>query len=287
MTDNDNVSPTTRRRELGRRLRQYREAACLSVEAVAARMQTSTRTVSRWESGHSNIRRIDLGALLGLYEVPDHEADELTTFAQEARLPGWWTPYNSSLPPTYSTYLGLEFGAESLDEYNAVVIPGLLQTEEYMRAVLKAASPELDAKTIDARIGVRRQRQVNVAKRGTLRAHFIIDESVLRREVGGQRVMRQQIDYLLETMTAPLMIVHVLPFASSGGRSVLGSFAVLHIKEIGHVACIEMLGGATALGDSDDSRRYADHFNRLHEGALSEEASATLADQIKKRYHHG
>jgi transcriptional regulator with XRE-family HTH domain len=278
-------SPTVRRMLLGQRLRTYRQAAELPPEAVARRMLTTTRTVLRWEAGQAAIRLRDLATLLDMYgvELGTAERSEAEALARETRRPGWWTPYNSEVRPTFRQFLGLEQGASSLREYGPVIVPGLLQTKRYMRAVMEASIPMLDDNTIDRRVEVRLKRQAEVLARA-MPTHFVIDEAAFMRGVGGAEVMSEQIAYLIDIAKSRLVTIQVLPFGIGAHASILGGFIVLQIPEMGPVACVELEGG-DLYAHGSDAARYTQRFDKLCEGALPEPHSLTLATRIREEHH--
>lgn len=284
MTGTSSGSPTVRRLLLGQRLRAYRLAAERSPDEVADHMCTTSRTVLRWEGGQANIRLRDLVSLFDLYAVPREDWSEMTSLAKEARRPGWWTPYNSDLKPTFKTFLGLEQGAVALKEYSAIVLPGLLQTEAYMRAVMESAIPMLDDRTIDARVEVRLKRQAEINSRA-MPTHFVIDEACLMRRVGGIHTMNTQLQAVIEAARSRLVTVQILPLAIGSHASMLGAFNVLEFAEMGPVACVEMLGG-DLYADGEDSMQYTSHFDKLREGALPEPHSLALVEKIRREFHH-
>lgn len=275
------TSPTVRRRRLGLKLREYRDAAGKSVEEAAAHMDTTVRTLLRWEAGQANIRARDLFALLNFYGVERQDLrDELEVLAREARKKGWWTPYTSAVRPTFATFLGLEAGAQSLMEYTAIVVPGLLQTEAYMRAIMRAAVPALDDATIERRVELRTKRQAEMLGRGTP-VHVVIDQSCLLRRVGSEQVMAEQLDHLVTlSETVRQVTVQVLPFEVGTHASVLGSFSVLTFADMPPVACVELLGG-DLYADGDDSRLYTAHFDKLRESALPQPLAVDLVQRLR------
>lgn len=279
-----NQSPTVRRRRLGAQLRSAREAVDLTRETVAEALGTSIYAVGRWETGRSAIRQSDLRALLDIYRVHNtFERAELETLAREGRQRGWWTPYTSAIKPTFATFLGLESEAASLMEYSAIVVPGLLQTQEYMRAVMSAAVPMLGDETMDKRIEVRLKRQADMLTRG-YPTHFVIDEACLWRRVGGGVVMRQQLDQLLELARSRYVTVQVLAFEVGAHASTLGSFSVLAFDHDPPIACVEELGG-DLYADGPDAVRYSQHFDKLREAALPEPLSLSLIGRVKEEAH--
>lgn len=248
-------------------------------------MNTTVRTVRRWEAGQVSIRIRDLRALLDLYNVSDARTrGELETLGREGRQAGWWTPYTSAVRPTFATFLGLEAEAQSYMEYSALVIPGLLQTPAYMRALMNAAVPQLDDETIEKRIEVRRKRQAEMLARG-YPCHFVIDQGCLLRRVGGTDVMADQLGHLIEVAKSRRMTIQVIPFEIGAHASIMGGFAVLGFDEMPPVAFVELLAG-DLYADGPDSERYTKHFDKLREAALAEPLAMTLVEKIRKDVHH-
>lgn len=248
-------------------------------------IETAERSLRRWELGQASIRTGDLRSLLDLYEVSADQRAELETLAREARQPGWWTPYTSAVRPTYATFLGLEAEAASLMDYSAMVVPGLLQTDRYMRAVMNAAVPVLDDATIEKRIEIRRKRQAEMMAR-SYPCHFVIDEACLHRQVGSAEIMNEQLQHIIETARGSRRItVQVISFRIGAHASIMGSFAVLAFDDMPSVAFVELLGG-DLYADGPDSVQYTQHFDKLREGALPEPLALSLVDEIRKDVHH-
>lgn len=257
----------------------------MTVEYVAGALMNTVRSVRRWESGATNPRQRELRNLINLFDVSDELARELEVLAKEGRQPGWWTPYTSDIRPTYATFLGLEAEAAQLLDYAAILIPGPLQTEKYMRAVMNAATPMLSDETIDSRIEVRLKRQSAMLSSGHL-THFVIDEGCLWRCVGGKAVMREQLDYLIVAAEARLITIQVLPLTVGAHASILGSFSVLTYAsdEDPPVAYVEMLGG-DLYADGSDSAQYSDIFSKLCQAALPEPLALDLIERVKGEAH--
>lgn len=275
-------SPTVRRRRLGLQLRKHREKTGLTVDFVADHLRTTARSVVRWEAGQTSIRTRDLQALYHLYGVNVEEASELDALAREGRQRSWWTPYTSAVRPTFATFLELEADAAALLQYSTMVVPGLLQTEPYMRAIMRAARPQLDDDTIEKRVDIRLKRQDAMRARG-YRRHFVIDQSCLYRQVGGPSIMADQLDYLVEVAQSRSVTVQVIPFEAGIHADLLWAFSVLTFADMPTVACIETLNGelyANAL----DSQRYAGHFDALRERALAEPMALALADKVGRDF---
>jgi transcriptional regulator with XRE-family HTH domain len=263
----------------------YREIMSMTVEAVAAQLRTTPRTVLRWEAGHANLRARDLETLADMYCVPDRDRAELEALARESRIPGWWAPFTRDISPTYATFLGLEAEAEALQDYSSILIPGLLQTERYMRTVMQAAYPVLDEETIDTRIELRRKRQAETFGRDH-RIHLIIDESCLWRSVGGFEIMREQLDAVREAAKSRRVTLQVLPMRA-GFAAMVGSFCVLTFPSPDDppVACVEMRNGCLHV-DPREALIYAEYFDKLREASLPERLALELVQEITKEVHH-
>src|SRR5215510_3925866 len=149
-------SPTVRRRRLGSELRRHREAAGLTIDQVAERLYCSPSKISRLETGQTVASSRDVRDLLGLYQVPVSEREDLVEVAREARQKGWWQPYGSLLT---GAYVGFEAAAAAIRSYEAQCVPGLLQTEDYARSVFLAGTPDMPEEELEGRVAVRMARQ--------------------------------------------------------------------------------------------------------------------------------
>lgn len=260
-------------------LRAHRERVGLTLDQAAVSIDKDERTLRRWEKAQASIRTGDLRALLDLYDVSGSERIELELLAREGRLPGWWTPYTSAVRPTFATFLGLEAEAASIQQYAGILVPGLLQTENYARHTLNVELPTIDDGTVDKRLAVRRKRQTEMFARG-YPAHFVIDQGALLRRVGDAGIMREQLDYLTELSKSRLITIQVIPFAA-GAYAVLGGFTVLTFDVAPPVAVVELPGG-DLYADGPDSVLYTEHFAQLRESALNGTMSMVLVGEIKE-----
>ena len=195
-------SPTVRRKRLGIELRRLREQADLTCEDVGHRLDCSGTRISRIETGRISIRPGDVRELLEIYGVTGAEADLLVQLAREARQKGWWHTYGRALPAWFEAYIGLEAAAVRFRDFQSMVIPGLLQTEEYARAVLRAAPYPGSADDIDRQVALRMERQNILAQPGPPDLWLVLAESVVRVQVGGPPVMRSQLRRLIDASRA-------------------------------------------------------------------------------------
>lgn len=205
-------SPTVRRRRLGAELRKHREEAGVTIEAVADRLRCSTSKVSRIETGHTSATPRDVRAMLDIYGIDGDESAELVQISREARQKGWWHPYSTVLT---GAYVGLEAEANSVRAYEQQVVPGLLQTEEYARAMIRSARPDISADEVERRVRVRMERQSLLMQDDPIDLWMVLDEAVVSRPVGGDAVMRAQIHHLVVTAELPNVTLQVLPFAAA------------------------------------------------------------------------
>ena len=262
------TSPVVRRRRLGLELRALREATGMSGEEVAGRLSWSTSKLSRMEIGRNPPRPADLGTLLDFYGVTDQgRRDQLTLLLREAKRRGWWQIY-SDIP--YSTLIGLEAEAVSMLTYEQVV-HGLFQTESYARAIIAGTDPAIAPDTLDQRVEVRMTRQVVLTKERAMEVRAVLDETCIRRLVGGKEVMRRQLGRLLELAERPNVIIQVLPFGvGAHPGTMLGPFVVFGFEHSADPGVVYVETSSDPYPDREgDLQRYTMAFDRLRSMALS------------------
>jgi transcriptional regulator with XRE-family HTH domain len=267
-------SPTVRRRELGALLRALRTGRNLTVEQVAASLLCSASKVSRMETGHGLATPRDIRDLCDLYEVTSQgERDHLLELAREGKRQGWWQSYD--LP--YSTYVGLEADATATKYYQSTIIPGLLQTADYARAMHEVVIPRLAPERIDELVEVRITRQRRLTQDPLLDTSAVIDEAALRRMVGGPLVMRTQLDWLVAMARRPNVTIQVIPYAAGAHPAMDSTFRILEFaNSIPAVVYVEGLVGWMYLHRPLDISRYQDIFRSLCAIALSPQDSIGL-----------
>lgn len=267
-------SPTLRRRELGVLLRGRRLRRGLTVEQVAEHLECSPSKISRMETGHRGVTARDVRDLCDLYGITDEaERDRLLGLARESRQPAWWQSYD--LP--YSMYVGLEAEATAIGDFQSSVVPGLLQTAEYARAGHLGAFPLLSPEDIERRIEAKLTRQQLLAKPGGPAFSAVLDEAVLHRLTGGAKVMRGQLDKLLQVSGLPNITIQVIPFSFGAHPGVESNFSILELPPPSPgVVFVEGLVGSIYLEKPDDLDRYQKIFARLKEIALSPQDSIDM-----------
>lgn len=281
-------SPTVRRRELAALLRKLREDQGMSVKQVTEHLLCSPSKVSRIETGHRGATLRDVRDLCDLYGVTDQaERDHLMTLAREGKQQGWWQSYD--LP--YSTYVGLEAAAVSIRDYDSAVVPGLLQTAEYARALHEDVAPQLAVprltpEAIDQRVDERLRRQ-ELLRRETAPLTFwaVLDEAVLHRIIGSPKIMRAQLDHLIGMSDKPNVTVQVLPYTTGAHAALGSSFNILQFAgPLPDVVYFEGLVGWIYLERSEDIARHRDVFERLAEIALSASESLEVIEKTKRSF---
>lgn len=277
-------SPTLRRRELGARLRTLRQDQGMTVEQVAEHLLCSPSKVSRMETGQRGATLRDVRDLCELYGVTDEtKRVRLMTLAKEGKQQGWWQSFE--LEPGYSAYVGLEAAAVSVKDYDSAVVPGLLQTQDYIRARHEGTMPRLDAADIERRVEVALTRQREVfAPDHPLRFWSILDEAVLHRVVGGPAVMAAQLDRLIEAASEPKITIQVIPYEAGYHPALDSIFSILEFAEdVPSVVYVEGLVGSIYLERQEDLDRYQQVFDRLSVIALSPEDSVALMRKVLTR----
>ncbi|HZN20815.1 MAG TPA: helix-turn-helix transcriptional regulator [Micromonosporaceae bacterium] len=273
---------TAGRFRLRSELRQRREDAGLTQEQAAAEMEWSLSKLVRIEAGTVSISVNDLRALLGLYGVHDRaEIDEMLKLARSARQRVWWTQYRDVLAPQYLEFIGFETDASGIRCFHPTIVPGLLQTEAYARAVIAgAALNEVADDIVEARVAVRMTRIKELFGRDDPpRISVVMDEAVLHRPVGGPAVMRGQLHHLAEVATQPQVDLCVLPFRAGVHPGVYGSFLLFDFPDAADEIVLYLEQAQTQMLLRDRPAEIAAYervFNRLRAMTLSTEESIAM-----------
>jgi transcriptional regulator with XRE-family HTH domain len=272
-------SPTFVRFQLGAQLRRVREEASVTAEQAADVIEVSASTLRRIEAGRVGIKAPALNALLDRYGVADVELrDTLLSMAKTGKQRGWWAKYGD-LPSSYRQYIGLESAAEEVQNFETLVVPGLLQTADYARAMTSEDAFEPSPEAVERRVEVRMQRQELIAS-GKLRLVAVLDEAVLHRQIGGAAIMADQLTALLESSKRWNVTVQVIPFREGAYASMLTSFHILNFADGPGVVYIEGLTG-DLYAEGEDVRRCTVVFNSLRAAAMSPTDSAAMIEEIR------
>jgi transcriptional regulator with XRE-family HTH domain len=278
-------SPTARRRRLAAALRQMREARHLSCAEAGKAAGWSESKISRIETGRVRTRQPDLERLLDLYEVRGDTRAALLALGRQATHRGWWHSYADALPAWFEDYIGLEDGAKSLFTYQNQLVHGLMQTEEYAAAVIRAAQPGAGTDEVERQLAARATRQALLTASNPLQVWAVLDEAVLRRQVGGSAAMQAQLNRIREIGTLPNVTLQVLTFDAGAHASMGTSFELLQFPEAGDTAIvyIEDHTSSQYLETTADIERYTLVFDHLRASALSPERSAEFIGQVADR----
>ena len=271
-------SPTVRRKRLGTELRRLREQARLSCENVGQRLDCSGTRISRMETGRISVRPGDVRELLEVYGVTGDRADELVELAREARRKGWWHRFGPVAPSWLEPYLGLEAEAVRLRDFQSMVLPGLLQTEDYARAMLRTAPGAGPADDIEQQVALRMERQTVLDGTAPPELCLVLSEGALRVQVGGPEVMRAQLGKLAEVADRGQVTLQVLPVGAAAQMHLVSSFTMLDFADPADppVVYTEHLTGGLLLDDPDEVRTYCLVFDRLRAAALGAGQSIDL-----------
>lgn len=288
--------PVVPRRRLGAELRTLRERTGLTIEDVAKELECSVSKVSRLETGQGIPKVRDVRDLLDRYGVTDQaHRDRLLRWVREGQRQGWWhdfsdvlapDPEDPLLPDNLSRYVALEQDASEVRSFENTLVHGLLQTEDYARAVLSAlstADPEATDRLVELRM--RRQDRLYVDE-DPLKIHVLLDEAVLHRPVGGDQVMREQLERLLADAQRPNITIQVLPFSVGAHRATDGSFVVLAFPDFDDNDLVYVEGhlGDLYLEKQHDVEVYEDMFDGLVGMCLSTKQSVTLVTKLLQDY---
>jgi transcriptional regulator with XRE-family HTH domain len=281
------TSPTVRRRELGKRLRERRNELELTVQDVADRLMCSATKISRLETGARRPSLRDVRDLCHLYEIDEPTTAELMSLARGAREHGWWTQYDDlGLDPL----IGLEQDATAITCFSVYFIPGLLQTADYARAIIRAIAPKMAPDIHGQRVEARMRRQQLLEGNDPPRYHVILDEAVLHRRVVGSAVMAAQLDKALDTHRRAKVTIQVIPFDIGAYAGADGYFSLLEFEEDSDLPPVVFIEGLTDnkyLQRSVDIARYRETIEYLRKLALSPEDSARRITEIRGIYASG
>ncbi|WP_236788498.1 helix-turn-helix transcriptional regulator [Amycolatopsis sp. GM8] len=278
--------PTIRRRRLASELRRLREAADLTIDEVGEKLECSASKVSRIETGHVGVTPRDARDMLELYGLTGDEREALVQLAREARKPGWWHAYKEVFT---GTFVGLEADASSMRAFQALLVPGLLQTEPYAREVIRAMRPDSDESETEKRVAARLARQQLLTDPTPPDYWAVIDEAVLHRVVGGPEVMLKQTKRLLEVGQSPHVTIQVVPFTAGAHPGMEGPFVILGFPEQADqdVVYVDSTPSGFFLELPPDVRRYSLMFDHLRAAALSPDDSLALVADAAERYSAG
>ena len=277
--------PTVLRILLGSQLRRLRETKGVTRDDAGYAIRASGSKISRMELGRVSFKERDVEDLLGLYGVAEDDARALVELASQANSPGWWHKYGDVLPDWFQVYVGLEEAASLIRLYELQFIPGLLQTADYARAVIRLGLPSATPEEVERRVGLRLARQEVLTKQGGPRLWAILDEAALRRPIGGTEVMRAQLVRLTEVAGEANITLQVVPFLSGGHAAEAGAFTIMRFPEVDlpDVVYLEHLTSALYLDKREDVEKYTEVMERLSvEGESPERTMEILSGMLEE-----
>jgi hypothetical protein len=281
-------SPTMRRRRLARELARLREERGMTIREAATALEWDPSKLSRVEGLQRGIIVRDVRRLLNLYQVTDEaQREALFEMARQARQRGWWQAYADVMPSEYATLIGMEAEAAEIRTWQPDLVHGLLQTEDYARAVIRAGRPGDTAAEVDRRVEIRMTRQQILDRRDPPRVRVVLNEGAVRRLVGGPQVMHAQLAKLATGRDRDTVMIQVLPFAAGEHPAMAsGPFDMLEFAEAADrgVVTLENMAGSLSLESEAELRQYEKAFEFLQAAALgprqTRDMLISLADQI-------
>ncbi len=257
--------PTAKRLVLGAQLHRLRDSRGISAEQAAGAIRGSHSKISRMEHGRVGFKLRDVSDLLTLYGVTDaEERAALLNLTREANTPGWWHAYADVLPTWVEPYVGLEAAASVIRTYEVQFVPGLLQTEEYARALIRLGSA-VSEDEVDRRAELRVSRQEVLRSANPPQLWAVVDEGALRRPVGSPDVTRRQLEHLITMAEHPAVTVQILPFTAGPHAAMGGPFTILRFAEpdLHDVVYIEQLTSALYLDKPSEVDSYLEVMEQL------------------------
>lgn len=277
--------PTVLRILLGAHLRRLRERANISREDAGYHIRASGSKISRMELGRVSFKERDVSDLLAFYGVADgDERDSLIQLTREANATPWWQKYQDATPDWFNLYVGLEEAAQLIRVYEVQFVPGLLQTEDYARAVVIQGAPGLEPEEVERRVALRLGRQKLLAKDSPPRLWAIVDEAALRRPMGGKDVLAGQIQRLMDLVSESNITLQVMPFKYGGHAAEGGAFSIMRFPEadLPDMVYVEYLSGALYIEKPEEVERYAAVMERLSVAGTSPERTREILAGLLK-----
>lgn len=281
----DGRGPSVRARQLARELRRLRTERGLTGEQVSSDLGWSSAKISRLEMARTAITLADLRRLLNRYDAGDSTAERLTELARKARERGWWETYVDSFDENYATFISLEDDATFMHCYHMNVVNGLLQSESYTRAIVTSGGPKPYGE-LERRIQVRLRRQERLRDDDALNVWAVLDEATLRRNIGGDEVMHEQLEHLIEVAETPNVTLQILPYEAGAHSSLPGSFVIFGFQQPDdpRIVALETLVGNLIIEDDVQVFRHTLTFDELRNKALSPEESLPFISRIAHDY---
>jgi len=273
-----NIGPTARRMILGSQLRRLREEAGITRQQAGYNIRGSESKISRLELGRVGFKERDVTDLLTMYGVDDAtERRAFLDMVKQSNEPGWWRRFGDTMPNWFTDLVGLEEAAARIQIWEPLYVSGLLQIEPYARAIFSHGRSEMADERVDQLVALRMRRQKMFSRPDAPRVWMVLDESVLYRPIGGMKVLKQQIEYLLEMSALPHVSIQVLPYTRSG-LSAEHAFSLLRFgePELPNIAYVEYLTGAHYIEKREEIEKYSRALDMLAVDAETPERSRSM-----------
>lgn len=270
-----NIGPTARRMILGSQLRRLREEAGITRQQAGYNIRGSESKISRLELGRVGFKERDVSDLLTMYGVEDlAERQTYLDLVKASNEPGWWRRFGDTMPGWLTDLVGLEEAASRIQIWEPIYVSGLLQIEPYARAIFSNGRPEMANERVDQLVALRMRRQKMFSRPDAPRVWMVLDESVLHRPIGGLKVLKRQIEFLLEMTAMPHVSVQILPYERSG-LSAEHSFSLLRFgePELPNIAYVEYLTGSHYIEKREEIEQYSRALDMLAVDAETPERS--------------
>jgi hypothetical protein len=270
-----NIGPTARRMILGSQLRRLREEAGITRQQAGYNIRGSESKISRLELGRVGFKERDVTDLLTMYGVEDPtERQTFLDMVKQSNEPGWWRRFGDTMPNWFTDLVGLEEAAARIQIWEPLYVSGLLQIEPYARAIFSHGRSGMADEQVDQLVALRMRRQKMFARPDAPRIWMVLDESVLYRPIGGMKVLKRQLEYLLEMSALPNVSVQILPYERSG-LSAEHAFSLLRFgePELPNIAYVEYLTGAHYIEKREEIEKYSRRLDMLAVDAATPERS--------------
>ena len=277
--------PTVLRMLLGAQLRRLRESAGVTRDDAGYHIRASGSKISRMELGRVSFKERDVTDLLEFYGIDDvAEKEKLVQLTREANATPWYQKFQDVVPDWFHVFVGLEEAAQLIRVYEVQFVPGLLQTEEYARAVILQGAPGLDPDEVERRVALRMGRQKLLTRENPPRYWVVMDEAALRRPMGGRDVHVGQIERLIDLVGEPNITIQVMPFRYGGHAAEGGAFTIMRFPEtdLPDVVYMEYLTGAHYIDKPEEVERYAAVMERLSVAGTSPDRTREILTGMLK-----
>ncbi|MFJ6984470.1 MULTISPECIES: helix-turn-helix domain-containing protein [unclassified Streptomyces] len=282
---------TVPRRQLGRHLRDLRNQARLTVRAAASKLEWSEPKIWRIETGQTSLRSLDVEAMCKIYGAPATLTEGLMGLAKETKNRGWWHAYGDVIPEGFDLYIGLEEAAATLRWYESELIPGLLQTPDYARTLIRESNPDRDEAEVERRTHVRITRQALLTRvTDPPKLDVALNEAVLRRPVGSAKIMADQLDRLVELNELDNVSIRVVPYSAGLHMGIMsGPFVLMRFPVTSDgrdteppTVYVDGFTGALYLDKPNEIKRYDVAFTAIWGSALDHADSTSLLKQATR-----